>query len=343
MDEDQPKYTMRERVGSRRDRIRLYILLNSNRLLLTGVLTVAIFGCFLLLGANTPFRQHMMNMGPIRYMFQALVGALITGVTLVVTITQLVLSQELGPIGSQRERMSDSMSFRGDIEDHFGSISPPEPESFLKALIDNSRENAEAFQQTVADTSSNSDLKDDVNRFTDHLIEHAEKVSENLEDRTFGEYAVVQAVLDYNYGEKIFQARRIRDTYGDDLSEEQRRALINLLNVLTFFGPAREYIKNLYFQWELVDLSRNIIYLSIPALVVTGTMALYLSPTMFTNSTLGIDNIVWIVSGGVTIGFIPFLLLSMYILRLATIAKRTLVIGSFILRDSERSSDIEWE
>ena len=342
MGDDRPAYTMRERVGSRHDRIRIQVLLNVNRLVLTGVLTVAVFGCFVLLGAATPFRRFMIEMGPTRYMFQALVGALITGVTLVVTITQLVLSQELGPLGSQRERMSDSMSFRGDVEAAFGSISPPEPEGFLQALIDNSREKAEAFRATL-DGHGDADLEERVDEYVDHLSGHADQVVEKLEDRSFGEYAVVEAVLDYNYAEKIYQARRFRDQYGEDLSEEERRALVELLHVLSFFGPAREYIKNLYFQWELVDLSRNIVYTTIPALVVTGSMALYLSPGMFPGETLGIDHLVWVVSFGVTVGFVPFLLLSTYILRLATIAKRTLAIGPFILRDSERSSDIEWE
>ena len=342
MGDDQPDYTMRERVGSRWDKARLQVLLNVNRLTLTVVVTLGMFVSFVLLGAATPFRRYMLTMGPTRYMFQALVGALITGVTLVVTITQLVLSQEIGPLGGQRERMSDAMSFRGDVEDAFGSISPPEPESFLQALIDNSREKAVAFQAEI-EGHENGDLQEQVDQFVDHLAEHADRVVEKLDDRTFGEFAVVEAALDYNYAEKIYQARRIRDNYGDELSESERRALVELLSVLSFFGPAREYIKTLYFQWELVDLSRYIIYTTIPALVVTGSMAIYLSPSMFQGSTLGVDDLVWVTSAGVTAGFVPFVLLSTYILRLATIAKRTLAIGPFILRDSERSSDIEWE
>ncbi len=342
MGDDQPEYTMRGRVGSTFDRKRLWVLLNANRLLLTAVVSAAMFGCFVVLGALAPFRAFMVNMGPSRYVFQALVGALITGVTLVVTITQLVLSQEIGPIGKHRDRMSDAMSFRDDVEAIFHSISPPEPESFLRALIDNSRENAAAFRAAV-EGNDNGELVDDVTQFTDHLADHADEVVAKLDDRTFGEYAVVEAVLDYNYSEKIYRARRIRDLYDDDLSEDEERALVALVQVLSFFGPAREYVKTLYFQWELVDLSRNIIYTTIPALVVTGSMALYLSPTTFTGATLGVDNLVWVTSAGVTVGLAPFVLLSTYILRLATIAKRTLAIGPFILRSSERSSDIDWE
>jgi len=342
MSDDRPDYTMRGRVGSNVDRARIRVLLNTSRLLLTLLLTLAMFASFVILGARSPFRPYMVDMAPTRYVFQALVGALITGVTLVVTITQLVLSQEIGPIGDQRDRMSDSMSFRDDVEAALGSISPPEPESFLQALIENSRENAEAFRETV-EGNDNGELVDDVSAFTDHLADHAEQVTRKLEDRTFGEYAVVEAVLDYNYSEKIYQSRRIRDVYGDDLSEDERRALVDLVGVLSFFGPAREYIKTLYFQWELVNLSRHIVYTTVPALVVTGSMALYLSPNTFPGTTLGVDNLVWVTSAGVTVGLVPFVLLSAYILRLATIAKRTLAIGPFILRSSDRSSEIEWE
>ncbi|XVH33354.1 hypothetical protein ACNS7O_15250 (plasmid) [Haloferacaceae archaeon DSL9] len=275
-------------------------------------------------------------------MFQALVGALITGVTLVVTINQLVLSQELGPLGTQRQRMNNAMSFRGDVEDIFGSVSPPEPEKFLQALIDNSGEKAQALENTV-DGNPNADLEETVTELTDDITTTASTVVEQLEDRDFGEFAVVKAVLDYDYSSKIYQARRIKIEYDDELGEEERRALLDLIKVLSFIGPAREYIKNLYFQWELIDLSRNMIYTTIPALAITGTLALYLKPTMFPNATLGIDNLVWIVSIGAIAGLIPFLLLSTYILRLATIAQRTLAIGAFILRSTSRSNEIDWE
>lgn len=336
-----PENTMRKRVGDRRDRFRLYVLLDLDRILFTGVLALGIFVCFLLLGASSPFRQFMIDMAPTRYMFQALVGALITGVTLVVTITQLVLSQELGPIGAQRERMSGSMSFRGDVEDVFGSVSPPEPESFLQALIDNTRQKGDAFEQSV-DDHPNSDLTENVSRLTTDIAENADVVIDELEDSQFGEFSVVKAALDFNYSWKIYQARRIRAEYGDELSEDQRRSLVELLEILSFVGPAREHIKTLYFQWSLIDLTRNIIYTTIPALVVTGALALYLRPTMFPESTLGIDHLVWIVSFGAAAGLVPFLLLSTYILRLVTITQHTLAIGSFILRDTNRSDDIDW-
>ena len=335
---------MAERVGDRRSRFRLYVLLNLNRLVFTALLAVGVF-LFLLIGgalAVPPFRLYMVEYDPSRYVFQAFIGALISGVTLVVTISQLVLSQELGPLADQRQRMAGSVSFRGDVEDIFESASPPEPSMFLRALVENSSNRAESLRDEVAD-SSNEDLEKRVNQLVDSVVNNAEVVSNELEDRNFGEYAVVKAALDYNYSWKIYQARRLRDSYTDELSDEAYRTLISLIDILSFFGPAREHIKTLYFEWELVNLSRGILYIAIPALAVSSTLASYLAPTSFPGATLGIDNLVWINSAGIAISSLPFLYLAVYILRLTTLSKRTLAVGPFILRNSERSTEIEWD
>ncbi|MFC7225709.1 hypothetical protein [Halalkalicoccus salilacus] len=285
--------------------------------------------------AEPSFRSYMIQYDPSRYVFQAYITALISGVTLVVTLSQLVLSQELGPLGSQRQRMSGSMSFRGDVEEIFEGSSPAEPAAFLRTLIENTKTKAESFQEEVTG-HPNDDIEEKVDILVENTVNNAEIVRDEIEDRTFGEYAVVNAALDYNYSWKIDQARRIRDQYPEELSDEAMRALIDFIDILSYFGPAREHIKTLYFQWELVDLSRGILYMSIPALVVSSAFASYLSPTSFPGTTLGISNLLWINSAGITIGSLPFLFLAVYILRLSTIAKRTLAIGAFILRETEQ-------
>lgn len=335
---------MSERVGNRRSRVRLYILLNLDRLLFTALLALGLF--IVVLGFEVftipSFRTYMIQYDPTRYVFQAFITALITGVTLVVTITQLVLSQELGPLGEQRDRMSGSVAFRGDVEDIFGATSPADPSGFLRALVENSSNRAESLRENVTG-HSNDEIENEIDQLVDSIVDNANVVSDELEDRTFGEYTVVKAALDYNYSLKLHQARRIRNEYGDDLGDDTLQKLVHLIDILSFFGPAREHIKTLYFQWELVDLSRGMLYMSVPALAVAVAFAMYLAPSSFQGATFGISNLVWATSIGATVGCLPFLFLSTYILRLATIAKRTLAVGPFILRESDRSSDIEWE
>jgi hypothetical protein len=83
---------MRERAEE--NRLTLWLLLNANRWLLTGVLGVGVFCSLLFWGASRPppIRTVMATTDRVEMSFQALIGALITGTTLVVSTNPLVLS-----------------------------------------------------------------------------------------------------------------------------------------------------------------------------------------------------------------------------------------------------------
>ncbi|SFL53518.1 hypothetical protein SAMN04487950_4115 [Halogranum rubrum] len=344
MTDDEPGNTMRERVGTRRTRFLLYAQLNVNRLVLTLWVSLAFFVALIVLSTfdGTPIRVVMRASDPVETLFQGFLTAIITGVTLVVTISQLVLSQELGPLGDQRDRMEGAMSFRDEVEDFFDAAPPPEPSSFLQALIDMSAENAEELRETVSD-DHDEEFLDRLDTFLDQLVSNAEAVSAELEDAQFGRYQVVKSALDYNYSWKIYQARRLQRDHAEDLSAAERAAFNDLLQVLQFFGPAREHFKTLYFEWELVDLSRKMLYVSVPALLVATAMLVIVDPSTLPGIFLGIDTMNWIVIASATVCSVPFFLLGAYMLRLGTIARRTLAIGPFILRESGRSDTIDWE
>jgi hypothetical protein len=329
--------TMRERVGSRRERLVLRVLLNMNRWVLTAALTIGMFVGLVLLGVLDviPVRTSIAQGGSAKTIFRTFVSALITGVTLVVTISQLVLSQETGPLGDQRNRMSGAMDFRDDVEGFFGTTSPPEPNAFLQLLVEAARDRAERLDDLVSDIE-NDDLQDDFSQFVESIIGNADAVSNELEDTQFGGYDVVRSALDFNYAIKIYRGRQLRDSYADSLDEGTQEAIDDVLDVLQFFGPAREHIKTLYFQWAFVDLSRSILYMAVVALGVSAGLFVYLDPGSFPGATLGVDNLVWVFSGGIALASSPFFLLVAYILRIATIAKRTLAIGPFVLRESDR-------
>ena len=108
------------------------------------------------------------------------------------------------------------------------------------------------------------------------------------------------------------------------------------IDLLTFFGPTREHFKTLYFQWELINLSRALLYASIPALIVAGAMVTFVGAESFSGTFLTIPVVTWVVSAAYTVTLVPFLLFTSYILRIAPVAKRTLAIGPLILRESQR-------
>ncbi|WP_458188239.1 hypothetical protein [Haladaptatus sp. NG-WS-4] len=327
--------TMRERAGE--SRVKLWLVLGARRLVVTGAIAFIFFVSFVVAGTflYPPLKSEIARTDTIETLFSTMIGGIITGTTLVVTISQLVISQENGPLGDQRQRMSEAMDFRNFVGEMLGHTTPSDPSTFLRKIIDTTESRATALRNSVSE-GGNEELCAELDEFIDSLTGNAETVKDELDGAKFGTFDVLFAALDFNYSWKIFHVERMRDDYADDLTDEQYRLFEQLKTSLSMFGPAREHIKTLYFQWALIDLSQMILYAAIPALFVAGGMLAFVGSGTFDGTTFGFTNILLVVSGAFTITLVPFLLLVAYILRIATVAKRTLAIGPLILRDSQR-------
>lgn len=338
---DSPSDLLRERAGQ--SRLRLWVLLEADRWLVTGVLLVFVFLTLVGVGYLYPAAESAIRTSDsVDTLFQGLLTATITGVTLVLTLNQLVLSQELGAVTDQRERMAGAMQFRQDVADVIQTaVSPSRPAQFLRALVQVSAERAEDLHATVSATADE-DLRMEIEDFTDSLIRNADRVSEGLDDARFGEFDVVSSALNFNYSWKIFAARRIYERYSDTLDEEGTEALEQLIEILQLFAPAREHFKTLYFQWDLINLSRRILVASIPALLVAGGMVIFFNDATYSLVIFDVETLVIVIAAAATISLIPFLILLAYVMRIATVAKHTLSIGPFILRETEDVTEVEW-
>ncbi|AEH38668.1 hypothetical protein [Halopiger xanaduensis] len=333
--------TLRGRTGE--SSVAHWFLLDADRWLLAGVLAAAAFTTFVGLGTVAmPLRAAMESGTPIDTAFQALVAAILTGVTLVVSINQLVLSQELGRLGDQQAWMDEAMEYRRNVEELFGSVGPPDPSQFLQALVQTSSDRAETLREAVAD-SDDDQLRRRTERLVENVCRNSEEIRSQLETSTFGEFGVLRSGLNYNYSWKIYAVRRLRHEHEDSLEEDELAAFDELIDALTLFGPALEHFKSLYFQWELVHLTRSILYAGLPGVVAATATVLYLDQESLPGTTLGVDNLVWVVSTSATLSLVPFFLLAAYVLRIATISKRTGSLGPFILRRAERTEAIDWE
>ena len=327
-----------ERLGG----ARLWLLLRLNRWAFTGIILGIVY--VVLVASSlvdlTPLRVIVDNQDGIEFLFSAFIGAIITGTSIVVTINQLVLSQELGAIGDQRERMSAAIDFRQDVE---GTIeqgaSPPEPAAFLYELVDGIEQRAMELEDVMED-ERDEELQEKVSDYVEDVTGNAHSVKSGLSEAQFGTFGVIWNALNFNYSRKIYDARKLRATHEGSLSDEANEKIDHMIKTLKLFGPAREHFKTLYFQWELINLSRALLYISVPALTVMGLMIMYIDGNALLGTTLGIDNLVWVTSAGFVVGISPFVIFITYILRIATVAKRTLAMGPFILRESERDEDL---
>ncbi|MFB6189739.1 MAG: hypothetical protein ABEI57_07620 [Halapricum sp.] len=341
---DQPGDTMRERASTSGRWFRL--LVETDRLLLVAALLVAIVVALVAVGMIVPKAAVLFTSGdPIETTFQAFVGATITGVTLVVTLNQLVLSQEFGAVGDQRERMDAAVQFREDVESVLEApITPPEPAAFLRALVDVTGERAETLRERVADDDAlDEGVRDRVCTLAEDISANADAVADSLDGSQFGTFGVLSAALDFNYSWKLYSARRVRAEDDASLSEAQSAAVDDLVETLELFGPAREHFKTLYFQWELTALSRVILAAALPSLVVSVSMVLFYDPAAIVGSVVGLPWSLLVVSGAVAVALVPFLVLLSHVLRIAVVTQRTLSIGPFTLRETDREESIEWE
>ena len=321
---------MRERAGT--SRLKLWILVGASRRTVTVALLGIVFLLVFLTAVFVPESATLLRDGdPIESAFQPLIGGGITVVTLVLTLNQLVLSQELGAVGDQRERMEGATEFRSDVADALGrDVTPPEPAAFLRALVVTAGEHADAV---AAAGAGDDEFASDAEPLLDSVRGNAEAVADDLDGAQFGTFAVVSAALDFNYSWKLYETRRLQSDH--DLTDDRATALSQLADVLELFGPAREHFKTLYFQWELVNLSRAVLWGAIPALVATLGAVLYLPSLVPAPPATGPYLMgPLLVSLAAAIGLLPFAILLSYVLRIATVTKRTLSIGAFTLRET---------
>lgn len=314
--------------------LRRWALIDGNRWLLAALLAGFVFSFVLAVGVlDGGIRAAMQSGDPVETVFSGLATGIITGVTLVVTIDQLVLSRQLGPLAEQREQLDESLQFHREVEQLVDGTSPAEPGRFIAAVVGTIDDRAVALTEAVA--NADGELTAAVEQFVaDH--EHDSKLVSQRREARYLRFNALRAALEYDYSHRVHEARRIRREYDDVLTDEQRDVLSELIDALRFLGPAREHIRGLYFQAELVKLSRVILTAAVPALAISLSAMFFLDAGDLSGTTLGVDNLLLTVTAAVTVSVTPFLILVSYVLRIVTITEQTLTTGSFVLREDER-------
>jgi len=307
-----------------------------NRNLVAAGFTITVFLGVLALGIANPasIRTVMTEQNSVTTAFQSLTLALITSVTLAVTITQLAVSRELGPLKDQRENMEGALDFRRTSEELFEGVSPSKPSEFLRIFVQSLEDRSRNLNDAISDQESE-ELRKEVKEFTENMIRDTENLDERLGDLEFGHFEVVNAALSLSYNSKLYNSRRIKYEYEDSLKDDENELLEDIQQLIELYGPAREHFKTIYFRSDLLNLTHGMIYTAIPSLIISLSTVLFLNTEPFQTSFLGVDLMLFMVSGSATLTLVPFLVLISYILRIGTVAQRTLAIGPFIVQSSK--------
>lgn len=324
-------------------RWKLWVLIYAPRWAIAVLALLGLFVVLVTLEVHGPSTlEKLLTSDELASLFSAIVGAIITSVTLILTVTQLVISQEIGSLSEQNRRLEEQSDFRSRVEDTVGlAVSPSEPATFFRALIEATLDCGRDILQTV--DSPNSEGQQAISEYAEGIVTHGEQIQSDLEGTEFGSFSVLSSVLDYNYSKKIHEARRLQSKYRADIPDDVDDRLDSLVETLRFFGPTRGFFKTLYFQWELINVSRAMVYAALPGLLVAAYMIVAFDATRVPGSVAGVEMLYLVTSAAYAFTLIPFVLLLAYITRILSVLKRTLAPGSFVLRETGDSEDIRWE
>ncbi|WP_224270162.1 hypothetical protein [Haloprofundus salinisoli] len=306
--------------------LKRWVLLDGNRIVLTALLSVAV--CASVAALCWVGVVPVDDADAVLSLVGALVGGTLPFITIVLAINQLVLSQELGSTDELRTRLAAMQEFRREVETLTGrSVSPAAPADFLRGLVEQNRSRAETLESAVDDTDDG--LRESVHRYVETIRHESETVSKALEDADFGTFDALSAVLGHFDGRHLHTAQVLRADHREAFDDEAE-TLDELIELLEQLAVARQTFKTIYVQHELAALSRLLLYVGFPTLFGGGL--LMLSYESLLSSTAGTGLPFWLVAGGVTLVFLPFVVLLTYTLRIATVASRTADFGPFVPR-----------
>jgi hypothetical protein len=306
-------------------RPREWFLLSGSRLAVTGfgLLVVSATVWTVVTTGVVPLERET----PVLFLLFALISGNFTLITIVISISQFVLARHLESPGEIREKTDEMVQYRREVGATTGQrVVPVAPSEFILLLFRTIARRVEALSAEL-DTGSGAEsavddaVRADLDALVTGLAEHAEYVMALLGRPSAGLNYALFATLNASYEQDIYDAWRLRTEHADALPADTVEALDVLVESLEQVDVARRVFKTSFIQSELAALSRTLLYIGVPVQVVTVVLML-----LFTGSnswTTAPATLRLIIPTIVTAGFAPILLLTAYILRLATVARRT--------------------
>lgn len=313
---------LRQYIGN--NRLVWWFIYGGNRLAVTAGLLVAAFVVYFVLGSLDIF---FLPDNRLMWLLSGLVGGLLSLVTLVLTVNQLVLSQQFDSMGDLNDRLEQMIDFREQVEGTTETdVMPVQPGEFIADLLAALSDRAQELGEGASEYD-NDQLADEIDQYVTDLTEQTNQIHEEVEN-VGGTFAVLLTILDYNNSRHFYTARRLRTTYADSHSDATKTALDDIQELLKQINTTRQYFKTVYLQRELSELSRMTVYTGIIAALVASVLILTYRDIMTARINPTLYYI--LLSGALVAIQSPLAMLFSYAVRTATISRKTAAFGPFI-------------
>lgn len=318
-------------VGRTLTRWRLWLLVDVDRRLLVAALAAIVFVATMLVGLFGPvtLQEFLTGGTSIGDAYIELQTGIITAITIVFAINQLILSPDLGPVSLQRQRLTDAISLRSEVEDVADrATSPTEPSAFMGTIVDGIRREIDELETAIAD-SDDAPFHDDVRANIDEARTDTDRVSRALAKTEFGRIGFVGAVMHYDASRDIKTVRRLESEYAESLSNAQQVALGDVMDALQRYTTAREYFRTVYLRSEFARFSRLLLYTAIPALLMAHYAVGVVGEGAMTATTLGVRDLLWFESLAFAVVLLPVFVVVTYVARLVTVSETSIFVSPF--------------
>jgi len=310
-----------------------WILLEGDRRAIIGALSTVTFVTILAAGQIWPFeiQDLLTETRAVETILNTLLGGIILLVSVVVSINSIVLSYDITSITAQEDRIETAIDFRQKLDRlSEPSTDPTEPSTFLQMTGESIRERAQALKAIVEEAEA--ELARDLQEHIERITETASDLERALDSPHGGELGVLWLGLETNYGPFINRSRNLMLRYQTGGETESTEEFEELIRVMELFAVGREVFKTLFYTQEIADLSRTLLVISLPSILLTAIAILAINANLLPNIWLfGLPPLLTFVAATFTVALAPFLTLTAYMLRLATVAQRTAGTGLFSL------------
>ena len=312
-----------------------WVLLEANRRAVTGSLLTLTFVSILVLGNLWTFEMQRLltETDSVQTVLNSLLGGIILLVSIVVSINSIVLTYDITALTTQKERVQGTTNFRRTIGQMVeGKRSPTEPASFLAMMAEVMQERAQNLQDSITEETDD-EFAESVEEFLDSLSSSVETL-ESPQDQVGGaDFGILWLGLEADFGELLNELESIQLAHSNDIPEDDEEKFDDLVEAFELFETGRQYFKTLYYSREISELSRTLLVVAFPSILVTAWTILAIDANTIPGIWLfGLPPLQVFLAATFTVSLAPYLVLTAYVLRTATVARRTAAGGPFVVK-----------
>jgi len=254
-----------------------------------------------------------------------IVAGVITLLIITLSINQLISTRIFGAPNTLSSKFEGGKKLRKTVEDITDrEVSPVSTAEFISLIGRGLQEHIEKLNESTATHSQPSD--EEMTEYISGIQQYATQIH-SVSGSTHP-ISVISTTAGSDYARYVRETERLQETRAGRLSEEANEHLDAIRTLLKAFSISRQYYKSMAIHQDLAQLSRLLIFISLPAVLT----AIYV-PLLYQSgpaTLIAPQYLPLVISGAIAVVSVPLILLLVFLLRISTVMRYTVSVGPFV-------------